>query len=71
MLSGKITSCFQIVAAHAVKVHVTQGLNAHISGYLPIHCIYHLLKTRAFSKHKVNIKVHYFSQCHEIYVRIS
>ncbi|KAK2149074.1 hypothetical protein LSH36_469g02035 [Paralvinella palmiformis] len=52
----------QIVAAHAVKVHVTQGLNAHISGYLPIHCIYHLLKTRAFSKHKVNIKDWIFKQ---------
>lgn len=46
----------QVVAAHAVKVPVTINLNANIQGYLPIHCIHQLLKSRAFSKHKVPIK---------------
>ena len=47
----------QVVALHAVKVPVTQNLNANMSGYLPLHCIYQLLKSRAFSKHRVAIKV--------------
>jgi integrator complex subunit 2 len=46
----------QVVAAHAVKVPHTLNLNANIQGYLPIHCIHQLLKSRAFSKHKVPIK---------------
>lgn len=46
----------QIVAAHAVKVNVTMDLNANMPGYLPVHCIHQLLKSRAFSKHKVPIK---------------
>lgn len=46
----------QVVTAHAVKVPVTMNLNANIPGYLPVHCIHQLLKSRAFSKHKVTIK---------------
>uniref|UniRef100_A0A182PAA8 Integrator complex subunit 2 n=1 Tax=Anopheles epiroticus TaxID=199890 RepID=A0A182PAA8_9DIPT len=46
----------QVVAAHAVKVPVTLNLSATIPGYLPVHCIHQLLKSRAFSKHKVPIK---------------
>lgn len=39
-----------------MKVPVTTNLNANITGYLPIHCIYQLLKSRVFTKHKVSIK---------------
>ncbi|XP_077292216.1 integrator complex subunit 2 [Arctopsyche grandis] len=46
----------QVVTAHAVKVPVTVNLNGSIPGYLPVHCIHQLLKSRAFSKHKVPIK---------------
>ncbi|XP_060533050.1 integrator complex subunit 2-like isoform X2 [Cylas formicarius] len=46
----------QVVTAHAVKVPVTQGLSANMTGFLPIHCIHQLLKSRAFAKHNVNIK---------------
>lgn len=46
----------QVVTAHAVKVPVTTDLNANIPGYLPVHCIHQLLKSRAFTKHKVPIK---------------
>ncbi|XP_022123058.2 integrator complex subunit 2 [Pieris rapae] len=46
----------QVVTAHAVKVPVTANLNSNIAGYLPVHCIHQLLKSRAFSKHKVPIK---------------
>lgn len=46
----------QVVTAHAVKVPVTDGLNANMTGFLPIHCIHQLLKSRAFAKHNVNIK---------------
>lgn len=52
----------QVVAAHAVKVPVTMNLNANIIGYLPIHCIHQLLKSRAFSKHKVAIKSWIYKQ---------
>lgn len=46
----------QVVTAHAVKVPVTADLNANIPGFLPVHCIHQLLKSRAFAKHNVNIK---------------
>ncbi|CAH0551787.1 unnamed protein product [Brassicogethes aeneus] len=46
----------QVVTAHAVKVPVTASLNANMLGFLPIHCIHQLLKSRAFAKHNVNIK---------------
>ena len=47
----------EVITAHAVTVPVTEDLNASMSGYLAIHCIYQLLKSRAFSKYKVPIKV--------------
>ncbi|TNM84665.1 hypothetical protein fugu_008843 [Takifugu bimaculatus] len=46
----------QVVTAHAVRVAVTNSLSANITGFLPIHCIYQLLRSRAFTKHKVSIK---------------
>ncbi|KAM4619896.1 integrator complex subunit 2 isoform 2-T2 [Polymixia lowei] len=46
----------QVVTAHAVRVAVTNNLSANIQGFLPIHCIYQLLRSRAFTKHKVSIK---------------
>lgn len=47
----------QVVTAHAVRVPVTSNLSANITGFLPIHCIYQLLRSRSFTKHKVSIKV--------------
>ncbi|XP_014676213.1 PREDICTED: integrator complex subunit 2-like [Priapulus caudatus] len=46
----------QVVTSHAVRVPVTPDLNATMTGYLPVHCIHQLLKSRAFTKHKVPIK---------------
>uniref|UniRef100_A0A7N8XUJ6 Integrator complex subunit 2 n=1 Tax=Mastacembelus armatus TaxID=205130 RepID=A0A7N8XUJ6_9TELE len=46
----------KVVTAHAVRVAVTNNLSANITGFLPIHCIYQLLRSRAFTKHKVSIK---------------
>ncbi|XP_060079254.1 integrator complex subunit 2-like [Ylistrum balloti] len=46
----------QVITSHAVKVPVTTNLNANMTGYLPINSVYQLLRSRAFSKHKVNIK---------------
>ncbi|KAK6190857.1 hypothetical protein SNE40_002632 [Patella caerulea] len=46
----------QVIASHAVSIPVTEGLNANMVGYLPIHIIFQLLKSRVFSKHKVPIK---------------
>ncbi|XP_015518272.1 integrator complex subunit 2 isoform X1 [Neodiprion virginianus] len=46
----------QVVTSHAVKVPVTANLSANIPGFLPVHCIHQLLKSRAFAKHKVPIK---------------
>uniref|UniRef100_A0AAY4CIZ7 Integrator complex subunit 2 n=1 Tax=Denticeps clupeoides TaxID=299321 RepID=A0AAY4CIZ7_9TELE len=52
----------QVVTAHAVRVPVTNNLSANITGFLPIHCIYQLLRSRAFTKHKVSIKDWIFRQ---------
>ncbi|XP_054166627.1 integrator complex subunit 2-like [Oppia nitens] len=52
----------QTVTTHAVKVPVTQNLNSSVAGFLPVHCIYQLLKSRAFTKHKVPIKDWIFKQ---------
>jgi len=43
----------QVVTSHAVKVSVTEQLNVDVAGYLPAHCIYHLLRSRTFTKHQV------------------
>ncbi|CAG2065494.1 unnamed protein product, partial [Timema podura] len=51
-----------VVTSHAVKVPVTVNLNANIPGFLPVHCIHQLLKSRAFTKHKVPIKDWIYSQ---------
>lgn len=52
----------QMVTAHAVKVPVTPNLNSSVSGFLSVHCIYQLLRSRAFTKHKVPIKDWIFNQ---------
>ena len=44
-----------VVAQHAVSVPVTENLSSSLTGYLPVHCIQQLLKSRVFSKHRVNI----------------
>ncbi|XP_048582667.1 integrator complex subunit 2 isoform X2 [Nematostella vectensis] len=46
----------KVVAAHAVTVPVTPQLSANDTGFLPIHCVHQLLKTRAFTKHSVAVK---------------
>lgn len=46
----------QVVTLIASKVSVTRGLNASMPGFLPVHCVYHLLRSRMFTRHKVNIK---------------
>lgn len=60
---GKIKSIFtqeifteQFVAHHAIKVPVTKQLSSNVTGFLPIHCIHQLLKSRTFSKHRAPIK---------------
>ncbi|KAL4223618.1 Integrator complex subunit 2 [Mactra antiquata] len=55
----------QVITSHAVTVPVTEGLNGNMAGYLPIHCIYQLLKSRAFSKYKVPIKDWIYSQIYQ------
>lgn len=55
----------QVVTSHAVRVPVTSGLNADIQGFLPVHCIYQLLKSRAFNKHRVPIKTWIYRQIME------
>ena len=52
----------QVVATHAVRVPVTRELSSNISGFLPVHCIHQLLKSRTFSKHKVPIKDWVYNQ---------
>lgn len=52
----------QVITAHSIKVPVTTNLNGNMIGYLPIHCIYQLLISRSFTKHKVSIKQWIFNQ---------
>lgn len=52
----------QVVTTHAIKVPVTQNLNSSMVGFLPVHCIFQLLKSRAFTKYKVPIKSWLFKQ---------
>lgn len=58
----KLLFVWQVVTAHAVRVPVTPGLNGDIAGFLPVHCIYQLLKSRAFNKHRVPIKTWIYRQ---------
>ena len=51
-----------VVAAHAAKVPVTKNLNASMSGYLPIHCVYQLLKSRAFTQGRIPVKDWIYNQ---------
>lgn len=56
----------QMITAHAVKVPVTNNLNSCLPGFLPVHCIFQLLKTRAFTKYEVRsvgniIFLHHFN----------
>ncbi|KAK0403863.1 hypothetical protein QR680_017164 [Steinernema hermaphroditum] len=44
------------VVESATKISVTRGLTEHTSGYLPAHCINHLLLGKTFSKHQVGIQ---------------
>ncbi|XP_028396376.1 integrator complex subunit 2-like [Dendronephthya gigantea] len=44
------------ITEHAVRVAVTDQLTANDSGFLPVHCVYHLLKNRTFTKHSVQVK---------------
>lgn len=48
---------FQVVTAHAVTVPVTPQLSSDDTGFLPIHCVHQLLRSRAFTKHAVPVKV--------------
>ncbi|GIY57043.1 integrator complex subunit 2 [Caerostris extrusa] len=52
----------QIVTAHAIKVPVTKNLSRNVTGFLPVHCIHQLLKSRAFTKYKVPIKEWIYKQ---------
>ncbi|KAK2562342.1 Integrator complex subunit 2 [Acropora cervicornis] len=45
-----------VVTAHAVTVPVTPHLSSEDTGFLPIHCMHQLLRSRAFTKHAVPVK---------------
>ncbi|CAG7720553.1 unnamed protein product [Allacma fusca] len=46
----------QVITQHAVRVPVTTNLKSSIAGFLPVHCVYQLIKSRACMKHRVPIK---------------
>uniref|UniRef100_A0A8B9HR54 Integrator complex subunit 2 n=1 Tax=Astyanax mexicanus TaxID=7994 RepID=A0A8B9HR54_ASTMX len=62
--SNQLSAIIELVCSTlGMKViAVTNNLSANIAGFLPIHCIYQLLKSRAFTKHKVSIKDWIFRQ---------
>lgn len=52
----------KIAAEHALTVPVTKNLNAKLTGFLPVHCVHQLLKSRVFSKHRVEVKDWIYAQ---------
>jgi len=58
-------SLLQVVTAHAVTVPVTPQLSSNDTGFLPIHCLHQLLRSRAFTKHAVPVKVQTLISCNE------
>ena len=40
-----------------MTVPVTPQLSSEDAGFLPIHCMHQLLRSRAFTKHAVHVKV--------------
>ena len=52
----------ETITSHAIKVPVTPNLNSSLTGFLPVHCIYQLLRSRAFSKNRVPIREWIFKQ---------
>jgi len=46
----------KVVTAHAVTVPVTPHLSSEDTGFLPIHCMHQLLRSRAFTKYAVPVK---------------
>ncbi|KAI1716279.1 integrator complex subunit 2 domain-containing protein [Ditylenchus destructor] len=53
------------IAEKAAQLGVTKDLNANTSGYLPVHCINHLLASRTFAKYNVPIQDWIKSQMRE------
>ena len=51
-----------MVAEHALTVPVTKNLNGNLRTFLPIHCVYQLLKSRVFTKHNIPVKEWLFKQ---------
>jgi hypothetical protein len=45
------------IAQKAVQLDVTKHLDANFVGYLPVHCVNHLLIARTFSKNQLMIRV--------------
>ncbi|XP_065193206.1 integrator complex subunit 2-like isoform X2 [Sycon ciliatum] len=46
----------KVVMEHAVQVGVTPSLSAHMSNYLPVHCLVELLQARSFARHATKLK---------------
>ena len=44
------------VANHAIKVPITRNMNASMGGYLPVHCVFQLLKIRTFCQGRIEVK---------------
>jgi hypothetical protein len=52
------------------QVPVTQHLSANVAGFLPVHCMHQLLKSRVFSKHRVSIKSWIYNQVSDKILKI-
>jgi integrator complex subunit 2 len=51
-----------VVCSHAVSVPPTPSLSGHMTGYLPIHCIHQLMRSKAFRKHGVLVNQWIYNQ---------
>ncbi|XP_012557511.2 integrator complex subunit 2 isoform X1 [Hydra vulgaris] len=52
----------KVVAEHALTVAITKDLSANIKGFLPVHCVLQLMKSKVFTKHSIPVKDWLFNQ---------
>ncbi|XP_063900641.1 integrator complex subunit 2-like [Zophobas morio] len=57
-----------VIGQYAVSVPCTSCLNDTMEGYLPVHCVYQLLKDGVFTKHAIPVAMWIFEQLQQCHV---
>jgi integrator complex subunit 2 len=51
-----------VVCTQALRVPPTPGFNGKMTGFYPVHCVYNLLKSQAFSNHSISVTSWVYNQ---------